>query len=370
MIHLRLYGQPNSKYEYIKKSIKDKARGSDTPLKIEEICDVESFIEDNIHTIPTVVINDQTRIEYRTHEDMEAFLNELSQLMAAEDSYDHLLKCIVPVDFSLGSLKAARFALKYAKRMKAAVKIMHCYSPSRAILDGPIPQQVDLEETHRKRFDSFYERLVSSNEDADILIKKDFRIGDTVNEIMASAGEEGKSMVIMASHGDRPMIEKIFGSVTLRTLLKSEKPVLIVPPNIEFDDINIMAYAYDSIDFEDPGLDFMAWQAIVFGAYLYLVHVRDSKEASHSVNLESLEQKYPELNVFHHEIEGNDVVKSLQDYTTENQIELLAVSKKKKNLINKLFGKSVSEELAIHTQIPLMVMQYGQQFDERSNNVK
>ncbi|WP_421879949.1 universal stress protein [Marinoscillum sp.] len=52
----------------------------------------------------------------------------------------------------------------------------------------------------------------------------------------------------------------------------------------------------------------------------------------------------------------DEIYKSLQKFVSQNKIDLLVLKSKKYNLIDRIFHKSLTKKLALHSSIPMIVI--------------
>jgi len=55
-------------------------------------------------------------------------------------------------------------------------------------------------------------------------------------------------------------------------------------------------------------------------------------------------------------IEDNDVEKGILKFVNDNNIDLLAVISRKRGFFERLFHKSISKKLAMHANVPILIL--------------
>ncbi len=157
-------------------------------------------------------------------------------------------KILFATDLSKNSAYAFYYAVHMARRDEAKIVIFHAVEPLPPMLvtfeDFPHKVAEDRwEETVKK----FKERIqdISMKVDArmnissvdlisDILI----RPGNPGEEILKAAAEEGCDVIILGKHSKGFLKQTLLGSVSNSVLLRSQKPVFVVPlpsENVNFD---------------------------------------------------------------------------------------------------------------------------------------
>jgi len=149
-------------------------------------------------------------------------------------------KVLYPTDFS----DSASAALAYVKKLHEAgarqVVLLHVYD-SRMI---DLRWEIEAEYTDKgmvgtkdavvkKLLDGSYERLKEMDDqlgDAGFETELIVVEGIPYQEITKTAADKGVSLIVMGSHGEHGVMERVIGSTTERVLRETSVPVLIVRP--------------------------------------------------------------------------------------------------------------------------------------------
>jgi nucleotide-binding universal stress UspA family protein len=159
-------------------------------------------------------------------------------------------KILFATDLSKNSAYAFYYAVHMAKKDDAEIVILHAVEPLPHMLvtfeDFPHKVAKDRwEETVKK----FKERIqdISTKVDArtgissvDLVSNILIRPGNPVEEILKAADEEGCDVIVLGTHGKGFLEQTLLGSVSNSVLLRTRKPVFIVPlpsGNIDIDSI-------------------------------------------------------------------------------------------------------------------------------------
>ena len=149
-------------------------------------------------------------------------------------------KVLYPTDFS----DSASAALAYVKKLHEAgatqVVLLHVYDSR--IID--LRWEIEAEYTDKgmvgakdavvkKLLDASYERLKEMDDqlsDAGFETELIVVEGIPYQEITKTAADKGVSLIVMGSHGEHGVMERVIGSTTERVLRETSVPVLIVRP--------------------------------------------------------------------------------------------------------------------------------------------
>jgi nucleotide-binding universal stress UspA family protein len=148
-------------------------------------------------------------------------------------------KILFPTDLSKNSAYAFYYAVHMARRDEAKIVILHAVEPLPPMLitfdDFVYKVAKDRwEETVKK----FKEQIqdISVKVDArmgissvDLVSNILIRLGHPVEEILKVVNEESCDVIVLGSHGKGFLKQTFMGSVSTSVLLRTRKPVFIVP---------------------------------------------------------------------------------------------------------------------------------------------
>jgi nucleotide-binding universal stress UspA family protein len=287
-------------------------------------------------------------------------------------------RILVPIDFSEQSLNACDYALGIAAKLKAEIKLLYSYfNPiitSEPYLENQaIAFQLDpiignMEKEARKQITKLKEDLnkkaISQNKEK-IKISYSLDKGVPENVILEYAEKYHPAVIVMGTKGKGSM--NFIGSVTKKIIEKSEVPVLAIPSNAVYMGMEYVNKVLYATDFDDS--DFSALRRLMmlirpFGMKIYCVHIaKDSKKLLSDVKMESLKnhfnEEYPDYQITCDLIERDDVLTGLEDYIGKNEIDLIALTTRKRGILERIFNPSIARKMLFHTHIPLLVFHSG-----------
>jgi nucleotide-binding universal stress UspA family protein len=157
-------------------------------------------------------------------------------------------KILFATDLSKNSAYAFYYAVHMAKRDEAKIVIMHAVEPV-------APMLVNFEDFKYQVAKSRWEETVKKFKERiqDISMKADARTGvssvdfvsnilirqgNPVEEILKVADEEGCDVIVLGTHGKGFLKQTLLGSVSSSVLLRTRKPVMVVPLPSEHTNID------------------------------------------------------------------------------------------------------------------------------------
>lgn len=268
---------------------------------------------------------------------------------------------IVPTDFSPIALNAMNYAVEMAKAVNASVTLMHAYEIPVSYTGTEVPLPIidvgDMEAMNKEKLEHAKEHIQRVAGD-DVTIYTELRLGDVVNELDELAKAVKPFAIVMGTKG-AGFVERLFlGSSTLSTIRHLTWPVVVVPPGCTFKGIKKIGFACDfkAVVDSTPAGVIKQWVK-TFDAELEVLNVDyDNKNfkpdtPEQSVLLHTLLQEAKPKYFF---INNEDVEKGISAFAESNNVDLIIVIPKKQRLLDKLFQKSHTTELAFHSHIPIM----------------
>ncbi|HZX73079.1 MAG TPA: universal stress protein, partial [Cyclobacteriaceae bacterium] len=212
------------------------------------------------------------------------------------------------------------------------------------------------------------EMIKSAQQDADKLLtemkKEQGKVEITYQSILGFPMEEAidefaienkVELIIMGTKGATGLKKVTIGSNATAVIDNSSVPVIVVPGENKFKTIKNIVYATDYKNLATE-LKTMVRFATFFNAPLHVLHVVGS---STKKEMEELEQKMARntssySKISFHVVKSANISGALDKFTKDNKADLLALFTHKLDFYEKLFGKSVTRQLAFHSTVPIL----------------
>ncbi|MGB1031907.1 MAG: universal stress protein [Flavobacteriales bacterium] len=189
------------------------------------------------------------------------------------------------------------------------------------------------------------------------------REGDPVGLINGMNNKQGIELIIMGTKGASGLSKAILGSVASSVIQDTNYPVLSIPEEAVYESINRIVFAADlSANVEDELTKPLIEIADRSKSEIFLLHIlKEGKLAEGSIDdkLEKLElpPNFNHLKKSVHFIEANDTVNGIKAFCAEKNADLLTVVARHHSFFEKLLHKSVSQELAFSSKMPLLSLE-------------
>lgn len=271
---------------------------------------------------------------------------------------------LVPTDFSKNAGHALQYAVMLAKKVKANLLLLHSYHISFVAPEMPSSYMLEEMAAVEKVANERLKKMCAE-------ISKVSRVkcscvcsqGLAVDEILSTAKEKKVSMIVMGTKGASGLKEVLVGSNTSHVLNNAPCPVIAVPEKSGVGPIKKITYAtnYESNDIST--LKNLVEIARPFKAQVNVLHVDDGEytETDEKDFMESFIKKTNKQvaynNMSYEMLKGKGVEKKLEQYVKQKSADLVVTSTHHRSLLDRIFSKSVTKKLALHTNVPLMAYQ-------------
>lgn len=299
-----------------------------------------------------------------------------------EETYrtdDGRKRILVPVDFSEYSLKACQFAFNLARDLNAKVKILHVYFNPYYPTALPMAEAFAYQGKEEKEFQNIIEKVreniqklcniidekVSTGEFPPINYSYVLKEGLPEEEIVTFTKEYKPALIVMGTRGKDQKDADLIGSVTAEVIEMTHVPLIAIPENTPFSDMNKVKHICFLTNFSQRDLISFDLMIKLLTPYenvkISLTHIAVKKsDRWDEIKLAGIKtyfsKQYPHLNLDYELIDTNDLLKSLDEYIKDSGIEILALTTSKRNIFARMFSPSISRKMLFHSDTPLLVL--------------
>jgi nucleotide-binding universal stress UspA family protein len=267
---------------------------------------------------------------------------------------------LVPTDFSKLSKVGLSYAIGLAKKLEARVIVI-------SVVTGVTGNSQELSNVKKYR----ESMLATAQSDGDKFLKEfkseagkvdlSFKPvgGFPVDAVIEEFARKNKvNLIVMSSKGATGLKKIVMGSNAAAVIDNSSRPVLVIPGEASPKAISKFVYATDAREFKKE-MNIVTVFAEAVGASVEVVHVVPEKKKEQKETISELKLKaassYPKIHL--HTVYDKDVAAGLEDFITHRKDAFILVTFTHRLSLNeKLFGKSVTQELAYHNSVPLLVV--------------
>lgn len=264
---------------------------------------------------------------------------------------------LIPTDFSDASLNAALYASRLFGRQAHSLTLLHCYMDP--VMAEPMAMGVtpELDRVAREGMEAFSTRLYSSLGRPDIELRTAVFMGSIAGSIADLQAGHRHDVVVMGSHAG-VAYGSLFGSEVGSVIKAVHVPVITVPERAVFTQLKHVLLANDEGDLVPSAFTVLLDLVREHRAEVMVVHVDDPKKLSTDVEPDpvyhALLGDLPHTFV---NVADEDVAAGLDKLALANRSDLVVVLHRHLGAIEGLFHRSTAKKLALHTHVPLLVLQ-------------
>ena len=283
---------------------------------------------------------------------------------------DTINKILIPTDFSDTALNAFRYGLMLADKFEAEIEVLHVIYPEYEALDLPVMAAQATKEKAEAAGEAIKEFVeigltqmhATGQLSAIPTIDSDVEIGTPASLIADVARRDETDLIVMGTRGEHNALDRFWGSVTTAVVEHTHCHVWVVPEHAPYQKINVAGFATNLGD-ADP---FHIWEygklMNPFHPVIRCAHVNLDNSVEKTLDIAGLSKFFdnhaPALQISFHSLEGESVTEGLETFTQSFDIDVLAMYAPKHTWWERLFRRSETKTMALHSKIPLLMLKY------------
>lgn len=265
-------------------------------------------------------------------------------------------KILYPTDFSTHSIDVLHYALELAKKFEATLIVAHAFGKPEFFSNGtpkPINKAGEMLEVLTNFVDSHKAKKYQAVE-----IEHIVEVGFPPETILDIVEEEGISLVVMGMASKDDIAKKFFGSVAREVLKRVDCPILLIPTNFRYKKPTKIVYTTNFLFKDISALSALEKWASIFNAKIHCLHVTEFEEemAAARANMDILEAGFSNTRIADFEVIKGQLVTDTDTYLVKENIEMVAMLSRKRNLLQRIVEGSNAQQMAKQTSVPLLVL--------------
>jgi nucleotide-binding universal stress UspA family protein len=272
---------------------------------------------------------------------------------------------LVPTDFSSGSENALYYAIEMAKKTHAKIILFHATHLNASEYLVPFDVLTLEHEKAQKNSElKLKQELLKIAHSGNI----EYEYIDTDEEVISGishAIENNKvDMVIMGTKSAGGLLNELFGSNTSNVIQKTNVPIIAVPEKHISREIKKITYATAFYSTDVKAIKRIVELAKLFRAQVNVLHViPEDKNYAQEKDLmrnfmEEVNRKVNYYNLSFQLLGGKSISDCLENYLKSNDTNIMVMSTQQRNFFERLFQKSMTRKIALHTDVPLMAIHH------------
>jgi len=290
-------------------------------------------------------------------------------LSASTQNKPAMKKILVPTDFSLHAENAGHYAVAFSRLFEAHVAILHVYSLPPATVYPPLyspgfpgktlsmEEVQQIEHENEKRLQAFRDNICKGRlaHGCSLAQRSDF-VSDGINDY---ARENNVDLIVMGTRGSASSGEFFIATTTWDVISSGKTAVLAIPEKVPYKPIKHIAFATDFTEADFATMEFLTHMAGKMEAKLSVIHVKtEGGSLEENQMFDWFEEKTREQNPYPNMdfalLEHENVQQALNDFFHQNEVGMIALVNRKRQLFERLFHRSLTKKFAYHSDIPLL----------------
>ncbi|MFO7674620.1 MAG: universal stress protein [Lutibacter sp.] len=275
---------------------------------------------------------------------------------------------LIPTDFSENSWNAVKYALEFFKNTACDFYLLHVtliynYASGESPV-MPLPAIEVIDKTVLKQAKTNLKNLIKKIELLPHNPKHRFYTLNNydyfIDAVKAHVDEKSIDLIVMGTKGASGLKKVMIGSNTGDLITRVKCPVLIIPENANFEEINEIAFPTDyNLFYPTKILNNILEFVKMHNSTLRIVHIAKKDEEVTDFQLENkefLKNFFAEEKHSFHKITNKKIEDGVQCFVESRDIDMIIMIAKSLNLFQRILFRPTVEEISYHTDIPFLVL--------------
>lgn len=263
---------------------------------------------------------------------------------------------LIPTDFSQNSLNAAVYGISLAGKDLKRLILVNAFMTPQAGVSVMVSLDEVLAKESVKELEKFEAKLRAVADLEGVQVERKSLHGDIPFIIDSMEEAEGADLIVMGTQGASGLKEALMGSNTSDVIKKAEMPVLAVPQDCEYASPSRILLADDGKGVNNGVLDLLLHLARAHDPEILIVRVTEGDPSL--INDHSYPKAvFDKFRTTFHVLKGNDVDKVIDTFVDTHKVDMVCSVHRHLGLFETLFHRSASKRMAMHTHVPLLVLQ-------------
>ncbi|MDR2472741.1 MAG: universal stress protein [Tannerella sp.] len=287
---------------------------------------------------------------------------------------------LIPVDFTDYSMRACAVGFEYAYQNNAEVVFLNAYYSSlihSSLSYLGVKQDVTDKESVAMALKRAEEGMNCMKTDIDtqtragklpsVECKYIIREGLPEDVIIAYSNDIQPAMIVMGTRGKSRKNLDLIGSVTAEIIEHTQFPLLAIPENVVFNNLNDAENVAFAVSFKQQDLTaFDRFNSLLKGycPSIHLFNISTSHDEWNEIRLtgtrEYLQKHYPELSIIFTVLDDMDLLLAIEKFVQEKSIDVIALTTYRHSMIDRIFNPSIARKMLFHTNTALLVIPSSQ----------
>lgn len=271
------------------------------------------------------------------------------------------MKILIPTDFSELSKVAIKYATDLSKEIDIKLVLLHVLDIDTSSMTRLSSKRLnEASKTIAEQDIKEFAASLNKENSHDIIIDHKVVFGGSIaNEIETFAIKNDIDIICIGTKGASGLKKVLFGSNAASIIENSSIPVLTVPEFTRFRGIKNIVYSSDLFNLEEEVYTVVMF-AKLMNSWLHVLHI-DRGDEHYKGDLK-LEEKNLRKNTFYKkinlsELKSSSILQGINKFVADIDADMMIMFTHRTSLIEKVFQKSITQNTAFQTRIPLLTFQ-------------
>ncbi len=267
-------------------------------------------------------------------------------------------KIVLPTDFSEVSLRAIAYAINLFG-LEAEYYLLHAFHSTQAGASMLVSMNPILEKQANEELNTLETKLMAEHGEG--LQLKSYAVAgypsDSCNKLVQ---EINADCIVVGTIGASGIKEVIIGSNAASIIQHVHCPVIAVPEEAEIKKPERILYATDYSTVDPKVYNPLKSIVELGGAEMVIATVQSHvvpTGVAESPDHSDLDKMFSDVRRSYERIENENVVEGVEQFVEERSFDMLVAVEHKYSFIENLLHRSTSQRMAMHSKVPLLVLQ-------------
>lgn len=267
---------------------------------------------------------------------------------------------LFPTDLTGDAHMAFVYTLEIARQTGSAIHILHAIEEPYDFATRLEETMEALEEEAEEKMEGLRNYLRENSEYSDLDVAWHLKRGRPKSVISNMLEEIEADMIVMGTKSESNLKRLLFGDITSDVILESDIPILTVPVNSKKPYMDRFLFATDFRTGDLESLRNTVHLARIFDAEIHVLHVSTRKDLESEIKFRGFTDYVSETLDFGNftfvHVEATRFTDGVEEYTRENPVSMLIITRHKKKFLKSLFWSSNTQDLPVQIHMPMLVM--------------
>ncbi len=275
-------------------------------------------------------------------------------------------KIVIPSDFSSNAFNAMKYARELFKEEECEFYILHAfaeevYNDEDAVTIETIQEvKNNLKEKYEKRLKDKVEKILKDSPNPLHEFKTVASFGYLIDEINELVNKVKADLVVMGTRGKTNNEELTFGSNTLQVIKYIQSPVLSIPENYKYRQLNHILFPTNfMLPYQISELKLVAEIGRSSSADTHMLYISkfDLVSLRQKENLKFIKENLDQDRFHFHVVDGIDRAGVINQQIEKRNIDLLVMVNSRYTYLEDILFESTIDKISLYPKIPFMILQ-------------